>query len=294
MPLDDLVASAARQTLSEAIPVSFAAVGEVLAERSGVVNIGIEGSMLVGALAGAWFASHGGVWAGLSAGMLAGGLAGAFFAWLTVVKKCDQIIAGLGVNLLCIGLTGVISHRSDLTAAGIAPPAWTVIAYIDPAAILALATSAALWVLLFRSSAGLSILAVGENPAAADTAGISVGRVRFCCVLVGAALAGVGGAYLSIVVAGRFQDEMTSGRGFLALALVILGRWSPVGAVSAAAFFGLLISVQQNLQPKLPADRIHSLYPLLIMSPYVLTLVVLAGLRSSRAPAALGTPYHRQ
>ncbi len=293
LDLSAFVGGVARQGVEESLPIGLAAVGESVAERSGLVNIGIEGIMLSGALAASAAAGGGAPLAlAAAAGATAGAAGGAVFAFFTVVLRCDQIVTGLGLNLVALGVTGAI-HQSGVVPAGLSatPPR---VAGVDVFAPLTLALAVGAWVLLFRTTWGLTVLAVGEHPVAADAAGASVVGVRTAAAVIGGALAGLGGAYLVMTVAGRFQEDMTAGRGFVALALVIFGRWSPLGAVGAALFIGLLLALQQNLQPLLSADTIHTWYPLMLAAPYVATLAVLSLRRSAvQPPAALGTPYWR-
>lgn len=293
LDLTALLGGVARQGVEETLPIGLAAVGETLTERAGLVNIGVEGVMLSGALAAAAAAPSGSIVLAAAAGLLAGAVCGTVFALFAVVLRCDQIVTGLGLNLVALGVTGVI-HQSGVIpqSAGLAPTAR--LAGIDAFAAVTLALTVAAWLLLFRTTWGLTLLAVGEHPAAADAAGASVARVRAAAAIAGGALAGMGGAYLVITVAGRFHENMTEGRGFVALALVIFGRWSPLGALAAALFIGLLLALQQNLQPLLSADTIHTWYPLMLCAPYVATLAVLSLRRGSQQPpGALGQPFRR-
>lgn len=288
------IGGVARHGVEETVPVALAALGETVAERAGLVNIGIEGIMLVGALvASAVAVASGSVALAASAGLCAGAVGGAVFAVFAIVLRCDQIVTGLGMNLIALGATGVIHQRGGIAQAAALEPL-SRFAGLDGFAVLTLGLALTTWVLMYRTTWGLSLLAVGEHPAAADAAGISVVLVRMAAAAFGGALAGLGGAYLVITVGGRFQEDMTAGRGFVALALVIFGRWSPVGAVAGALFIGVLLALQQNLQPLLSADTIHTWYPLMLCAPYVATLVVLGARRSSsRPPAALGQSFWR-
>lgn len=292
----ELVASTLHRGVQAAVPLALAANGELIAERAGLLNIGIEGVMLIGALGGvasAWWT--GSAVAGLIGAALAGALAALLFALWTVAWRRDQAVTGLAINLLAFGLTGVAVQRLDRFAEShgstfVAPPL-PMPAGIDPLATLTLLVVAVTHVAIFCTRPGLTLRAVGENPEAADTAGIRVALVRFIAAAVGGALVGLAGGALSVGMTHRFQEFMTGGRGFLALALVIFGRWSPIGVAIAACFFGLLDALQVTLQPAL-GDAVHLLYPALVALPYVLTLVALAGVTGrARAPAALATPY---
>jgi general nucleoside transport system permease protein len=288
-----------------AMPILLAALGEIVTERAGVLNLGLEGIMLGGALAGfmatAWaeplLPAGLAPWLGLGAGMLAGMLMGLLMAVLAVSLRADQVVTGIMLVALGHGLTTYIYREAfgslpartvpmdPLRVPGLAP----VLFVQDPATYLSLAILLGVWFLLFRTSWGLSFRAVGEHPAAADTAGISVVRTRYSAVLLGSALAGLGGAVLTVGQLGLFKEGVTAGRGWIAVALVIFARWQPHLALAGALLFGCATALQFRLQalnlPWLP-------YELLLMLPYVLTLLVLLRARASDgAPAALGRPY---
>jgi general nucleoside transport system permease protein len=299
-----------------AVPILLAALGEIVTERAGVLNLGLEGIMLAGALAGfvatawaepglppgmAWLAP----WLGLGAGALAGVLMGLVMAVLTVSLRTDQVVAGIMLVALGQGGTTYVYREAfgSLTARitplgllsipvlGKIPVVGPVLFVQDPATYLSLAIVAGVSFLLFRTGWGLALRAVGEHPAAADTAGINVACTRYAAVLLGSALAGLGGAVLSVVQLGLFKEGVTAGRGWIAVALVIFARWRPGLALAGALLFGCATALQFRLQaldlPWLP-------YELLLMLPYILTLLVLlrAG-AGDDAPAALGTPYGR-
>jgi len=281
-----------------AVPLVLAATGELVVERAGLINIGIEGTMLAGAFAGvaaAWWS--GSAFAGALLAAIAGAGIGLIFALWTVAGRRDQIVTGLGVNLLAAGLTGVAVQRltARCAAQGMAfsPPGLWDAAPFDVVMLLAVALAILTHMVLFHTRPGLTLRAVGENPAAADAAGVRVGVVRAAAATAGCAMVGLAGAYLSLGLTRNFQEQMTGGRGFLALALVIVGRWTPGGVFAAALLFGLLNALQESLQPSLGA-RVYLLYPALLALPYVLTLVVLAGWAGrTRPPASLGVPYER-
>lgn len=280
-----------RQSLTETMPIALAALGEVVVERAGVINIGIEGMMLTGACAAA-LAAHatGSPWIGLAAGAAAGALCAALYALLVVFLRCDQIVTGLGMNLLATGLTGVAAQR--LLAQRPSIGSTGSLLGMDSLVLPTLLLTLLVWRTLYRTRWGLGVRASGDEPLAVASAGLSVRGLRFSAVLIGGALAGLGGGHLAVVIAGRFQEEMVAGRGFVALAMVIFGRWSPIGATLGTLFVGTLMATQQNLQPLLRPAQIHTLYPLMLMAPYVLTLLVLsAGFRSAGAPAALARPW---
>jgi general nucleoside transport system permease protein len=296
-----------------AVPILLAALGEIVTERAGVLNLGLEGIMLAGALAGfmgtSW-AEHAlptaaGVapWLGLTAGVLAGLAMGLVMAVLSVSLRTDQVVAGIMLVALGYGCTAYVYREAfgSLTAR-ITPlepvpvPGLTELPVLgpvlfaqDPATYLSLLILAGVWLLLFRTTWGLALRAVGEHPAAADTAGIDVARTRYAAVLVGGALAGLGGAVLTVAQLGLFKEGVTAGRGWIAVALVIFARWRPGLALVGALLFGCATALQFRLQalnlPWLP-------YEALLMLPYLLTLLVLLRARTEgSAPAALGTPY---
>ena len=297
-----------RAGLKLAAPLWLAALGESFAERSGVINIGLEGMMLVGAFAGmvvAYFA--GSPWLGLLAGIAAGMLLAWLFAALTVRLPADQIIVGMAINLIAAGLTGflyrgifgVTGHA--LTVQAFLPIDWgwfgelPLIGRIisgQPAPLyFALLLIPAAAFVFNQTHLGLAIRAAGESPGAADTAGLDVTRLRWWCVLVSGAFAGAAGAYLSLAHANTFIEGMTAGRGFIALAIVIFGRRKPVWIFLAAMFFGTANALQFQFQ----AIGTAVPYQLLLMLPYVLTLLVLLFVADrTRAPGALGKFYSRE
>ena len=291
-----------------AVPLLLAALGETVAEKAGVINVGMEGMMLAGALAGfaASFAAHS-PWAGAGAAALAGVTLAALFAALTVGLGADQVVVGTAVNILALGLTGVFFRAepqlNGATAASFAPLSLPFFHHSAGAAViaalfeqnalgwLAWVLVPLLWLLLFRTRWGLRLRATGERPSAADGAGVRVARVRIAATLVGGALAGLAGAYLSLGYTVGFGENMTAGRGFIALAVVILGRWNPFGVAAAALLFGLASALQFQFQ----ASSTRFPYQFFLALPYLLTLLALLG-RSKlggAAPAALGESYRR-
>lgn len=288
-------------TLALAAPLLFAALGELVHERAGIVNIGIEGLMLIGALAG-MVGCHMtqspllGLLAACLASALAGGLFGVWVVWL----DASQIVAGAALNILAVGVTGV-AYRAifGVTGAALAVPTFEPltlgansadIALLSPLrqnvlVYLAIALVPLVWIVLFRTRLGLRLRAVGEAPDAAASVGVRVARVRWGAVVAGSILAGIGGAYLSLAYSNTFAEGMSSGRGFIALAIVVFGRWHPAGVLAGALLFGGATALQFDLQARGVAISYH----LMLMLPYVLTLavLVLAGGGIS-APAALG------
>ena len=291
-----------------AVPLGLAAMGEAISERAGVLNLGLEGAIISGALAGALAAiATGSAWAGVAAGFAAGALVGGVFALFAVVLNTDQIITGTAVTLGGLGATAVVYQaRFGMTGTELSIPVLDVlpipglsaIPVVGPAFFAQAPTTYLMYLLapvlawlLHRSRAGLELRAVGENPDAATSAGIPVRRTRFVAVTLGSALAGVAGAHLALAHAGTFTVEMSAGRGFIAIAVVVLGRWNPVGVVVASFFFGAANALQFTLQ----ARGWDIAYQLFLALPYVLTLAALAGwIGRARAPAALALPWPRK
>lgn len=290
--------------LTLAIPIAFAALGGVFSERSGVVNIALEGKMLIGAFTAVAFAAlfHS-AWIGLLAAMVAGGLTAMLFAWATVYLRADHIIAGLAIDILAAGLTGFLfnSIYGQMGTPSDTPslPIWHVpvlrsIPVLGPILghhealvyLFFLVLVVANWV-LFRTPIGLRWRAVGEYPRAADAAGVPVLRVKFWAVVAAGVMAGLGGADLSIGILNSFSPNMTTGRGFIALAAVIFGAWRPWGSFGAALLFGFATSLSFQLQGSASISK-----NIVLMLPYVVTILALAGfVGRTTAPAADGQPY---
>jgi len=289
-----------------ALPLLLAALGELVVEKAGVINIGTEGMMLCGAFAGfAVAVATGSAGAGVAGAALTGAFAGALFGYFAVVRRADQIVIGTAVNLLALGATGLLAralYRGAIPSGPTLPPLPVPILEAVPVlgpmlfrqnalVYAALLLVAAVGIGLRRTRPGLRLRAVGESARAADAQGVDVLRTRLAAVVAGGALAGVAGAALSLVQSNTFTEGMTAGRGFIALTIVIFGRWRPAGVVGAALFFGAAVAFQHRLQARgtdLP-------YQLTLMLPYLLTLAVLAlASGKSRAPADLGRPYARE
>jgi general nucleoside transport system permease protein len=311
--MDDVLNSSAliafiAAMLRAAVPVGFAALGAAIAERSGVYNVGLEGSILVGAFG----AAAGTLWTGspvqgVCFGLAAGVLLGMLQALLTVALRSDQLVAGIAVNLFCAGLTAYLSRlvfgekqgSATLPALEALPvPGMSQIPILGPSLfsqdglaymlpLLALATA----FVLYRTHLGLALRATGESPRAADSAGVAVLPLRALAVVASSALAALGGAHLVLAQIHLFAENMAGGRGFLALALVILGRWHPLWAMVAALFFGLCEAAQLSLQfshPQLP-------YQLFLVLPYLASIVALVGFMGRvRVPEAVGKAYERE
>jgi general nucleoside transport system permease protein len=290
-----------------ATPLVFAAMGGMLCERSGVINIGLEGMMLMGAFFGIFAADQAGSWfVGALAGMAAGGALAIVHAVFSIALRADQVVSGFAVNFLALGITGYvfIAHYGDQGTPGDVPRVpelslpliedldffGTAIGSASVLTWVALLLVPLLALYLFRTASGLRLRSVGEKPRAADSVGVPVLRTRYLAVIVSGLLAGLGGVYLSVGLVGSFNENMTDGRGFIALAAVIFGSWRPGGALAAALLFGFSSAVAQRL----PAFS-ESLAVLFQALPYVLVLIVVAGLIGrSRPPAAIGVPYVKE
>ena len=320
-----------------AVPIALAGLCGVLCERSGVVNIGIEGIMLVAAFVG-WvvgvavvgvvgpastvatpiFGITLALFIGLVAAMLAGMLLALLHAWLAISVRVDQIISGTILNIMAAGLTGylntLISAQSPQGAGSFSqltvPTAitnlplvgWLIAAFFDqgPIAISTLVVVIVLQALLFKSRWGLRTRSVGEHPKAAETVGIDVVRLRYLNVVASGAVAALGGAYLSMEVTNSFQGGMTNGRGFIGLAAMIVGRWSPLGVLGASLLFASATAVSQSITFDAPTGQLGDLLSkvppqFFDAMPYLVTIIVLAGLIGrSIPPAADGRPYERE
>jgi ABC-type uncharacterized transport system permease subunit len=299
-------------TLRYATPLTFAAIGGMFSERSGVVNIGLEGMMLMGAFFAILAADKlNSWWAGLAAAILAGGLTALIHAFVSISLRADQIVSGTAINFLALGVTGYffidvygdqgtpgegIPRIPDvnLDFLGSIPVAGNfledVFGHLNLMIWLSFVLLIVSYFVMFRSPIGLRLRSVGEHPRAADAVGINVYATRYAAVVVSGMLAALGGAYLSIGFLGSFNENMTAGRGFIALAALIFGNWRPFGAFGAALLFGF----SQALAPRLAAysDSGAILFSAL---PYVLTLIAVAGvIGRSIPPAAIGRPYVKQ
>jgi simple sugar transport system permease protein len=295
--------------LVNATPLTYAALGGLFSERSGVVNIGLEGMMLTGAFFGILGSDVTGSWVlGLLIAIAAGGLVALVYAFFAIHLRTDQIIGGTAINFLALGVTGYLfvdvygtlgtpalrsSQRiPDLTISRSSGFFAQAFGQLNLMIWLSFAILAFTYLLVFRTPLGLRIRSVGEHPRAADAVGISVYKTRYAAVVLSGVLSAMGGAYLSIGFVHSFNENMTEGRGFIALAALIFGRWRPVGAFGAALLFGFSSALAQRLGT-IPN---WSSYAVLFQAlPYVLTLVAVAGvIGRSLAPAAVGRPYAKQ
>jgi simple sugar transport system permease protein len=296
------------QTLAAATPLVFAAIGGMFSERSGVVNIGLEGMMLMGAFWGVYGADKGGSWiVGILVGAGVGGVLALVYAYFAIHLRADQIVGGTAVNFLALGITGYFlfqiyqsDHVSNIgsTIPNVNIPGIGSTHFLGPAighlnlmvwAGFALVIGS--YIVMFKTPIGLRIRACGEHPRAADTVGINVYAVRYACVVLSGILAALGGVYLSDGFGGgTFINNMTDGRGFIALAALIFGNWRPAGAFGAAILFGFSSAVALRLQVYSPSAS--TLFNVL---PYVLTLIAVAGVIGRTVPpAADGKPYRKQ
>lgn len=288
-------------TIRIATPLLLAATGEMITERAGVINLGLEGSMLGGALGAAIGAIAGGPWAGLVIGLLSGLLIALCFGAVTVLGKAQQIIAGTAITIGAIGLTGVGSRAwFGVAGAGLSVPTLPVarlpilgnLPVIGPVLFQQSPLTYLSWMgvavagwFLFRTWWGLALRATGESVEAAGAAGVPVSRVRLAAILAGGSMGGLAGATLVLAQVGTFAENMTAGRGFIAIAIVVLGRWHPLGVLLASLLFGAAGALQFVLQ----ATGLGVPYQAALALPYGLALLALAGAWGrSRAPAALG------
>jgi simple sugar transport system permease protein len=300
-----------------ATPLIYGSLGGIFSERSGVVNIGLEGMMLMGAFWGIWGADKTGNWVtGVLIGMAAGGLLGLLHAIFSVHLRADQIIGGVAINLLAIGITGyafVQLYGTENIPAGVSEIPRLQMRFLERIPPDSLGDflygafgrlSVMIWVgllfviiahvVMFKTPLGLRLRSVGEHPRAADTVGISVYGMRYFGVTLSGVLAGAGGAFLSVGVISGFNENMTAGRGFIALAAVIAGNWRPFGSLFFACLFGFSTALAFRLGDAY-RDSVAGLDVLAQMLPYVLTLIIVAGvIGKSAPPASVGKPYTKQ
>ena len=277
-------------TIRSATPLMFAALGGNFSERSGVVNIGLDGIMTVGAFSAVFFSyKTGSPWMGLLGAMFAGGLFGLLLAFLSIKFKANQVIVGTAINILAASLTTfllvAVWGRPGQTNSVSAFSNWgpfNIFTY------LAFALVAVSYYVMFKTPFGLRLRAVGEHPKAADTLGVNVQLTRYLCVILSGVLGGIGGASLSIGSLNLFKEGMVAGRGFIALAALIFGKWNPLGAAGACLFFGFAVALEtvSNNLP-IPKEFIYAM-------PYVLTMFAVSGfIGKAIAPAASGIPYEK-
>lgn len=293
-------------TLRIATPLILASLGGVVAERSGVTNIGLEGMMLLGAFLAVVGSFYAGPWVGVACALGGGMLAGLIHGFMSITVKANQIISGTAINILAVGLPNILipviwpEHFAttpvvetlpciQLDAIGKLPVVGPILNAQSPIMYVAFLMVPFLHVMLYKTRFGLRLRALGEHPKAADTLGVHVVRIRYIAMLISGSLAGLGGAFLSIAYQSQFSMAMTAGRGFIGMAAMIFGRWKPVGALVACLLFGFADAFQaaaQSAGVPIPPD-------LFLAFPYVLTLIALVSLAGKRSggPAAAGKPY---
>jgi len=290
-------------------PILYAAIGELITERSGVLNLGVEGMMLMGAVTGFMVTVvTANPWLGAGAAMLAGGVLALIHAVLSITLRANQVVAGLALTIFGTGLSSLVGKRLigvplPATFQDYPIPVLSQIPFIgevlfrhDPLVYMTYLFIPLVWVFLYWTRPGLSVLAVGEDPASADAAGINVFLVRYLCVTVGGMLAGLGGAYLTLALAPVWLDGMTAGRGWIAIALVIFAFWNPLRAMAGAYLFGGITAMGFRIQIlEIPVSPFF-----LQMMPYIFTIVVLIAVtyrgltKKLGAPAALGLSFDRE
>jgi general nucleoside transport system permease protein len=302
-------------TLVYATPLTYAALGGMFSERSGVVNIGLEGMMLMGAFFGAFGADKTGSWAlGIVIGILSGCVLGLIHAFFAINLRADQIVGGTAINFLALGISGYLYNDiygnngtpnnlpaipnvhlgflSSIPPRGLGNFLENVFGNLNLMIWISYAVLILSWLVLFRTALGLRIRSVGEHPRAADTVGISVYAIRYASVVTSGGLAAMGGVFLSIGFVNSFTENMTAGRGFIALAALIFGKWRPFGAFGACLLFGFASALAPQFQFVQSWQTYGTLFEAL---PYLLTLIAVAGLIGrSIPPAADGRPYVRQ
>jgi general nucleoside transport system permease protein len=304
--MNQAVVSILTRTIAAGTPLLLGTMGEIVAERSGVLNLGVEGMMSVGAVGAFMVAMNtGSPWAGLAAAIIAGAALSLLHAFATITLKVNQTVSGLALSMLGVGMSGLLgkpymgrplqSQMPDVRIPVLAdiPYAGKILFDQDPMFYFAVILGIALWFLLSRTRWGLRVRSVGENPAASAVQGISVPGVRYACTAIGGALAGMGGGYLSLVYTKSWTDGMNGGRGWIVIALTIFALWNPLRAFLGAFLFGGIFVLQYILQPLgIPPNLLGAM-------PYAATLLVLmaGGLRRGRrhwnGPAALGEPFTR-
>jgi len=301
---DILTLSLLWSTIRLSTPLILAALGGMFSERSGVINIALEGKMLAGAFTAAAVTyaadaklglGNASPWIGLLAAIVAGLFIAAIYAVACIRFKADQVVSGAAINILMFGMPGFLSGAFFLSSGSTPQLPKEHLIPLTPI-FIAFAMVAVSWYVMYRTPFGLRLRSVGEKPEAADAAGVSVNQIRYSGVLIAGVLAGIGGAYLSIGQSSLFTRNMTAGRGFIALAALIFGKWRPVQTMLACLLFGFTeaISIQMQGAVKLPSGEDIPVQ-FIQMVPYVLTIIVLAGfIGSSRPPKALGIPYQKE
>lgn len=301
------ILSALQSAIPAGTPLLFGTLGEVTAERSGVLNLGVEGMMIVGAVTAFGVTrSTGNIWLGIGAAALAGGMLALVHAFASITLRVNQVVSGLALTMLGLGLSGLVGKRyigipprtrfAPLAIPGLSdvPVLGPLLFRHDPLVYVAVALVPILWFMMYKTRWGITLRSVGESPATADALGVNVFAVRYLAVVVGGLLAGVGGAYLSVVYTTAWIEGMTAGAGWIVIALTIFAMWDPGRALLGAYLFGGVRVLQYRLQPLGISPN------LLNMLPFVFTILVLmlstgeAMRRRIGAPAALMQPYSRE
>jgi len=311
MSLEALIVSLLYDAIRAGTPLLLGTLGEIYAERSGVLNLGVEGMMIMGAVTGFGLTlATGNVWLGILCAAIVGGLFALIHAFMSITLRVNQVVSGLALTMFGLGMSGLLGKayvgipllcplRSvSVPVLSTIPALGPLLFQHDQLVYLSIALVPLLWLILFKTRVGINIRSVGENPATADALGVNVYRVRYFCVLLGGVLAGLGGAYLSVAYRPAWTEGMTAGIGWIVIALTIFAMWSPGRALIGAYLFGGVQALQYRLQPPPPAGL--GISPnLLAMLPYALAIIVLlAGTQETirkrmGAPSALGTPYVR-
>jgi ABC-type uncharacterized transport system permease subunit len=298
-----------KTTIQSATPLVLAALGGMYSEKSGIVNIGLEGMMLIGAfsaVAATYFSEN--PWLGLIVAVVAGGALAAVHAVICVKLKGNHIVSGTGVILFAAGFTtlmldviwaqrGVsdeVTRLPQVIIPGIAgiPILGDVFGSLEPIVYMMFFAVIISWYVMYKTPFGLRVRASGEDPSALDTAGVNVETIRFIAVIISGCLSGLAGAYLSIGFGSRFGKAMTAGRGFIALAALIFGGWTPIGSFLAGTFFGFLDALQGYISLTIPELLPYNNF--IKMLPFILVVIALAGIGRARPPKAVGTPYEKE
>ncbi|MEM3833219.1 MAG: ABC transporter permease [Thermoprotei archaeon] len=276
------------------VPITIAALGEIIAERSGIVNIGLEGLIILGALSSVFFGIlSSSVVIALLAGILTGILSGIVYAIIVIYLKGDQIVTGIGLNLFAYGFGvivlyftwGTFANSPYLPSSSMMPKLWGVSPLIPLTILLSIIT----WYIFKYTSIGLRVKAVGENPEVAESAGINIYKVRTIATIIGATLATMGGIFMGIDWLNQYTRDISGGRGFIALALVVFSNWNPLRLIVGGVIFGFLYAFSLSIPSGIIPDQF------LGMLPYIATLLVAAGYAGkAKPPAALGKPYTRE
>ncbi len=304
-----MIAWLIKTSIQFSTPLVLTALGGMYSERSGIVNIGLEGMMLIGAfgaVAATYFTTN--PWIGLIFAVVAGGALAAVHAVVTVKLKGDHIVSGTGVILFAMGFTTLmmdviwgqrgVSERVDPVPQFIIPGIENIpligdiFGSLSPVVYMMFFAVIISWVVLYKTPFGLRLRASGEDPSTLDAAGVNVETIRLVGVIISGCLAGLGGAYLSIGYGQSFGKLMTAGRGFIALAALIFGGWSPIGCFLAGTFFGFLEALESYIQLTIPALLPYNNF--IQMIPYILVVIALAGIGRSRPPKAVGRPYEKE